>query len=286
MRGGYTYTQTRPTYVIVRGAEFSAAPQTGLAPLVVTFTDTISQPATYRAWDFGDGSEPFVTADITGTHTYTTGVYTPTLTVVRGGFTYTLSVPAMILASQDACAISATQVTWWNSDFFYRQPIILTANASCDLLAGRHEGPGPDARQHHRADHRRIDALGRRRPARRLPLAEGWRDLPRQAEGLNTGDTRVYFPLQADIAVTDTNYYLYYGNAVAGDPTELYQVIESGPTQTTSGEGTFTVTPTVIFTADVYAGLANLVVSFTNLTTPTDEYQLLPLGLWRRRGEY
>ncbi len=273
VRGGYTYTQTRPAYVVVQGAGFSAAPQTGLAPLVVTFTDTISQPATYRAWDFGDGSELFVTegitqtvASITATHTYTTGAYTPTLTVVRDGYTYTLSVPGMILAAQGACAISATQVTWWDSDFFYRRPITLTVGTPLDyssaltkvlaltldttelITDGLMRSDGADLRVVYHA-------------------AEGWRDLPRQVEELDTDHTKVYFPLQADIAVTDTDYYLYYGNAVAGDPAEMYQDIESGPVLTTSGSGTFT--PTVVFTASTYAGLADLAVSFTNLTTPT-----------------
>jgi RHS repeat-associated protein/uncharacterized repeat protein (TIGR01451 family) len=274
VRQGYTYTQTKPSYVVARGAEFNASPRTGLYPLVVTFTDVVSAPVDYRAWDFGDGSAPHVTqgvtetaTSITRTHIYTQpGAYTPTLTVVREGYTYTRSIPEMILVAQQACAISTTQVIWWDGDFFYRQPITLSVAQPLTYTAGVTQVLALT-----------IDTSTLITDGLMLPGGEdlrvvyrdgiGWHDLPRHVEDIDSAATKVYFPLQATITATDTGYYLYYGNPFPDDPPELYSTVESGPALTTIGTGTFT--PTVVFTASTYAGLAPLEVFFTNLTTPT-----------------
>lgn len=78
----------------------SANPNFGALPLGVTFSGTGSSdpdedyPLTYM-WNFGDGSAPVETANVTTTHSYTVaGVYTATLNVrdTRGG----VSAPATV----------------------------------------------------------------------------------------------------------------------------------------------------------------------------------------------
>ena len=60
-------------------ADFTAFPTIGLAPLVVTFTNTSAGDYTHSLWRFGDGLTSTMTSP---THTYTTGgSYTVTLTV-------------------------------------------------------------------------------------------------------------------------------------------------------------------------------------------------------------
>jgi hypothetical protein len=46
----------------------------------------------------------------------------------------------------------------------------------------------------------------------------GWTELDRVVEDMNTDHTRVWFKTQAAIAGSDDNYYLYYGNPLAGSP--------------------------------------------------------------------
>ncbi len=275
VREGYVYTAARSAYLTARGAEFEAAPPSGLSPLSVTFTDRVSAPVAYRSWDFGDGSAPWITTgltetttSITATHLYTqTGVYSVTLVVEREGYTYTQTIPELILVSQPACGITTTGTTWWDGRFFYRRPISLTVTQ--DLVYS----PAVT-----RVLALTLDTASLITANLMLPGGEdlrvvyrdgaGWRDLPRHLTGLNTDQTTVTFPLQATITDTSAlSYYLYYGQVDPGDPPELFQDIDSGPTVTTSGTGS--VTPTVAFTASVYAGLAPLNVGFTNLTTPT-----------------
>ena len=60
-------------------ADFSASPTTGIAPLIVQFTDQSSGDITSRSWDFGDGG---TSSAINPLHTYMyTGAYTVTMTV-------------------------------------------------------------------------------------------------------------------------------------------------------------------------------------------------------------
>jgi gliding motility-associated-like protein len=63
-------------------AAFSANPTTGIAPLLVTFTDLSTGASTYN-WTFGDGSS--VSTSTNPTNTYTTnGTYTVTLLITSG----------------------------------------------------------------------------------------------------------------------------------------------------------------------------------------------------------
>ena len=70
-------------------ADFTAAPTSGVAPLMVVFTNTSTGDYTIRQWDFGDG----VTSALESpTHTYTAaGAYTVTLTVSGPGGTDTVT---------------------------------------------------------------------------------------------------------------------------------------------------------------------------------------------------
>jgi PKD repeat protein len=80
-------TKTKPSFITVSGtapvANFSATPTSGVAPLVVNFTDTSSGSITSRSWNFGDGSTSTATNP---SHTYSvTGTYTVSLTVTGSG---------------------------------------------------------------------------------------------------------------------------------------------------------------------------------------------------------
>jgi len=275
IRGGYAYTATQPGQIEVLGAEFSVSPQTGLAPLVVTLTDIISLPVSYRAWDFGDGSAPVVSQSVTETaglayitHTYTqTGVYTPGLTVVRSGYTYTHTLPGVVLVAQNACAITATAVTWWDSRYLTRQPLTLTVNSPLAYSPGVTRVVAVSLDTQSLITDNLLLSDGE--DLRVVYHGEnGWRDLPRHIEGLNSVNTTIYFPLQATITATDTHYYLYYSNATPGNPPELYATPPTGPGVTTSGSGA--ITPTVSFAASTYSGLAPLAVDFSAVVTPTE----------------
>ncbi|MBN1811580.1 MAG: PKD domain-containing protein, partial [Anaerolineae bacterium] len=262
VRDGYTYIEAKPAFITVWGAAFTASPQTGAAPLAVAFTDPFTALVSARLWDFGDGE---TSADESPTHTYTQlGVYTPTLTVARSGYTYTRTVPGMIVVSQPACEITKTLVGWWDDHYVYRQRLTLSANlvhtpgitqvaavtldTQSIITEGLMSSNGHDLRVVYRDE-------------------ESWRELPRHVEGINTFTTTVYFPVQATISGIDTDYYLYYGNGSAGDSPELYADLAGDQVVTTSGAGTFT--PTVAFAAAPRAGVAPLDVTFFNLTEST-----------------
>jgi PKD repeat protein len=69
-------------------ADFSSTPNSGNAPLQVTFTDTSLGVPTAWLWDFGDGSTSTVQSP---THIYTSaGTFTTTLTASRGSFSDTV----------------------------------------------------------------------------------------------------------------------------------------------------------------------------------------------------
>jgi RHS repeat-associated protein/uncharacterized repeat protein (TIGR01451 family) len=260
VRDGYTYVEAKPALVTVWGASFTASPQTGAAPLAVTFTDSFTASA--RLWDFGDGE---TSADENPTHTYTRlGVYTPTLTVARGGYTYTRSVPGMVVVSQPACEITKTLVGWWDDHYVYRQRLTLGANlvhtpgitqvvaVTLDTQSIITEGLMLSGGDDLRIVYRDGDA---------------WRELPRHVEGIGTFTTTVYFPVQATISGVDADYYLYYGNSGAGGPPELYADLAGGQVVTTSGTGAFT--PTVAFAAAPRVGVAPLEATLFNLTEST-----------------
>jgi PKD repeat protein len=91
--GVVTVTQSLMLYTPV-SADFTAMPVSGMAPLMVTFTNTSTGDYTASQWDFGDGLTSTVASP---THTFTTaGVYTISLTVSGPGGTDTRTRPAYI----------------------------------------------------------------------------------------------------------------------------------------------------------------------------------------------
>ena len=75
-RTGYIKVNTTPLAPV---ASFTGTPTSGVAPLLVTFTDTSTNSPTSWSWNFGDGSSSSLQNP---SHTYTTvGFYTVTLTV-------------------------------------------------------------------------------------------------------------------------------------------------------------------------------------------------------------
>ena len=85
-----------PAATMIITANFNAAPQSGTAPLTVTFTN-LSTPTTAITgylWHFGDSDSSFILppSSLTPTHIYTQpGVYTVTLTAGNGVVTATLT---------------------------------------------------------------------------------------------------------------------------------------------------------------------------------------------------
>jgi PKD repeat protein len=77
-----------PTLTSVPGADFSATPLSGAAPLTVQFTALNSSVLSSCTWTFGDGTSQTFTGSFhfcpTTTHTYTTaGSYNVTLSVLK-----------------------------------------------------------------------------------------------------------------------------------------------------------------------------------------------------------
>ncbi len=97
---GFSDTITRPGYIKVIQASFSASPVAGVAPLAVQFTDTSTGPAADGwSWDFGDGGSSTAQSP---SHTYTAGgVYTVSLTA-------TSSAEAVSATASRAAYISVT----------------------------------------------------------------------------------------------------------------------------------------------------------------------------------
>ena len=84
-------------------ADFSAAPATGVAPLVVSFDDMSSAGADVWSWDFGDGASSTLASPA---HIYTTpGSYTVTLTVSGPGGSATKVREDLILVQPSASAV-------------------------------------------------------------------------------------------------------------------------------------------------------------------------------------
>ncbi|MDD1661496.1 MAG: PKD domain-containing protein, partial [Methanomicrobiales archaeon] len=83
---GGSDTQVRENFIIVRAAnppkaQFTAYPQSGMAPLTVTFLDLSRGYPSSRVWDFGDGT---TSTDVNPVHVYEKpGRYTVTLTVTN-----------------------------------------------------------------------------------------------------------------------------------------------------------------------------------------------------------
>jgi PKD repeat protein len=107
-------------------ANFTATPQTGPAPLSVTFVDTSTStlPIASRAWDFGNGTTATTAGPFTKSYA-TANTYTATLTVTDSlGQTSTAS--KVITATSASCTVpnfknvttsSSIQTTWTAAGF-------------------------------------------------------------------------------------------------------------------------------------------------------------------------
>lgn len=91
------------------GAEFSADPTSGLAPLAVQFTDASTGSPSSWSWDFGDGSTS--TAQLPH-HVYDTpGTYTVSLTVTNASGTDTRTRNGLVVAGRAGAGIVAGEST-------------------------------------------------------------------------------------------------------------------------------------------------------------------------------
>ncbi|MCP5009870.1 MAG: PKD domain-containing protein, partial [Aestuariibacter sp.] len=122
----------------------------------------------------------------------------------------------------------APDLLWWNDHFFYRQamalyptpPLAYTPGVTTvlevtvdttDLIAeGKLQSDGQDLRVLY------WDESG-----------SAWQELPRAVVNLNSTNTLVRFPLQADIGAYTADYYLYFGNAVANLATWLNEPVNA-----------------------------------------------------------
>jgi gliding motility-associated-like protein len=77
---GCTNTDEVTISVIIVSADFEATPETGFAPLVITFTNTSSGNAVFYQWDYGDGNTETTSALITEHFYEQNGTYTVILT--------------------------------------------------------------------------------------------------------------------------------------------------------------------------------------------------------------
>jgi PKD repeat protein len=80
LRPADTGTQEPPPAPTVPVSSFTASPESGTAPLAVSFTDTSTQGPTAWAWTFGDGGTSTVQNP---THTFPAGTHTVTLTAIN-----------------------------------------------------------------------------------------------------------------------------------------------------------------------------------------------------------
>lgn len=114
-------------------------------------------------------------------------------------------------------SVRSVGLNWWSTDYAYRRRVTvvnsgasalgmnysvsLTLDTVSMVLSGKLMSNGNDLRVLY-------DSGG------------SWAELDREAEGVNTSSTQVWFVTQAPIPAnsSDNNYYVYYGNSSAGNP--------------------------------------------------------------------
>jgi PKD repeat protein len=80
-------------------AAFNSAPNSGTAPLLVSFTDTSTGVITSHSWNFGDASTSTLQNP---THSYGAGLFSVSLTVTGPGGSNTLTKPGLIAVAPPA----------------------------------------------------------------------------------------------------------------------------------------------------------------------------------------
>ncbi|NOZ80359.1 MAG: hypothetical protein GXP63_01690, partial [DPANN group archaeon] len=110
-------------------------------------------------------------------------------------------------------------MAWWNTDYPYRQPIIINNSGTEQLEAGY--------TLNHSFDSSRLMDLGRMQAGGQDLRVVFWNndtnnftELDRILTSLNSSSTHVRFRIQKNISAgtLDSEYYLYYGNSSAGSP--------------------------------------------------------------------
>ncbi|MEW5958145.1 MAG: PKD domain-containing protein, partial [Chloroflexota bacterium] len=223
--------------------DFSAEPLTGAAPLTVTFTNlaTPTHVVSDFLWDYGDGITG-TTSALTHTHPYTqTGVYTVSLSTIGLAEDLTVTRPNAITIT--GLATPTLDMVWWDDAYFFRRQLILAGPltytaAVTTVLEISLDTAALMADEKLREDGDDLRVLY-------WDETTGWRELPRAVSWLNAVTTTLRFPLQATITDTSDSYFLYYGNAVAGTPPQLYQPAGQTPGVTFGPEQTPVVTLTL-----------------------------------------
>ncbi len=135
---GCTDTLVKSNYIQIQEpiVDFSSPPDSGCAPLVVSFIPNVTSvdPVVSYLWNFGDGN---TSTQSNPTHTYPVGVYTVQLIITTaGGCTDTVTKPASVIAAEkptanlvasplEACAkipinftdLSTGMINFWHWDF-------------------------------------------------------------------------------------------------------------------------------------------------------------------------
>jgi PKD repeat protein len=126
-------------FVAPISVDFAADPTSGVAPLVVTFTDTTGSRVDSRLWDFGDGT----TSDLASpTHTYTQpGSYDVSLTVVSAGQNLVKTKPGFVLVFSNV-GIGLTG-RYFNNVSLSGSPVITRIDPQIDFSWGD-GGPAPE----------------------------------------------------------------------------------------------------------------------------------------------
>jgi len=106
---------------------------------------------------------------------------------------------------------------WWNHDYEYRSRISIVNNVASTLSSGYSVCLNIDTGS--------LISEGKMLPSgndlRILCLnVSSWIELDRHIIDINTSSTRIWFKTQADIPASgsDNNYYMYYDNPLAGNP--------------------------------------------------------------------
>ncbi|MCR4408546.1 MAG: PKD domain-containing protein [Anaerolineae bacterium] len=204
----------------------------------MTFSNNTTGEVTDYLWDYGDNITG-TTSAVTHTHVYTTtGVYTVSLTASGPGGTDTLTRTGYITATE---AAPEQELTWWDDDLFYRLPLTVAVGQPLGYT------PGVTIPLGLTLDTATLVGDGKLRGDDhdlRVAYWDGaaWEELPRAVQGMGSPTSTVIFPLQATITNTDKGYYLYYGNAIAGEPPLLLtDTVIAGVTVTPGPEETATV---------------------------------------------
>ncbi|WP_420643728.1 PKD domain-containing protein [Candidatus Leptofilum sp.] len=295
MNAHSSHTFTQAAYVTVYAepvASFLASPTSGTGPLLVNFTN-YSLNATETLWDFGDGS---TSTALNPSHLYLqAGVYTVTLTASNAGGSDVLSRPAYIVVntapqadfSADVQAgITPLTVTFTNisteaDSYVWDYGDGTTSTTTAVTHTHIYTTPGTYS----------VSLTATNAYGSDVQLRSGYitvYELPVPA--FTATPTEGAAPLTVAFtneSVNGQSYVWDFGDgssSTAVSPTHIYtqpgiytvslQASNPGGSQSITHNNLIVVQnpPVPAFTAEPTAGLANLTVTFTNLSTFADSY--------------